>query len=64
MLPRLIDGVYTDYKIPNPFTVEFAHSMYNVEAKAASASSEMRTASTTEWNGKGYLGKKTRKKEL
>ncbi len=51
-----IEGVYTDYRLPNPWSTDLAFSRYHCVATPPSTG--RRTASTSEWDGKKWAGKK------
>ena len=47
-----IEGVYTDYKLPNPWSTDFVFSHYDSATTQVSKGVAKRTASTSEWDGK------------
>jgi len=53
-----IEGVYTDYKLPTPLSTNFKFSQYARIRAPAQVTITKRTASTAEWDGKKWDGKK------
>ena len=54
-----IEGVYTDYKLPNTFSTDFKFSRYALTPRTPVPPVTKRTASTVEWDGiKKWEGKK------
>jgi len=53
-----IEGVYTDYKLPSPFSTDFLYSQFNRIAQAPTGLISKRKASTSEWDGAKWQGKK------
>ena len=54
-----IDGVYTDYRLPAMWSTTFKFSQYHKLAKVPVASTVIkRAASTEEWDGKKWDGKR------
>ena len=54
-----IEGVHTDYQLPNAWSTEFGYSRFSrATPPTPSGKLAKRTASTSEWDGKGWFGKK------
>jgi len=54
-----IDGVHTDYKLPNAWSTDFTYSRFMLAAPATTGPTTKRTASTRDWEGEqGWVGQK------